>query len=155
MEIKEIHSVQKHTAFLVDELGAVVREVDGFIRDYSHSNGQQRKMQSLLLKARCRELYNRFSADLEQLEAVEKELMETFPGDVPRGFPGCEELSRERLESIRFSIRMVQQNMAVLSGKEHLLEDMSRHTEEDTFRREAADRLKLETFRQQLLDSGK
>ena len=152
MEIKKFHTIQKHTALLVDETGAVVNEVEGDIRDYSQSNGQQRKMRVLLLKTRCRELYSRFSLALEQLEAAEKELMEAFPGDEILGLNG---LTGERLESVRFSIQMIRQNMAVLSGKERLLEDLSRHTEEDTSRRKAADRLKLKTFRQRLLDSRK
>ena len=149
---KKFHTIQKHTALLVDETGAVVNEVEGDIRDYSQSNGQQRKMRVLLLKTRCRELYSRFSLALEQLEAAEKELMEAFPGDEILGLNG---LTGERLESVRFSIQMIRQNMAVLSGKERLLEDLSRHTEEDTSRRKAADRLKLKTFRQRLLDSRK
>ena len=149
---KKNHTIQKHTALLVGETGAVVYEVDGFIRDYSQSNGQQRKMRALLLKTRCRELYSRFSLALEQLEAAEKELMEAFPGDEILGLNG---LTGERLESVRFSIQMIRQNMAVLSGKERLLEDLSRHTEEDTSRRKAADRLKLKTFRPRLLDTRK
>lgn len=152
MEIKKFHTIQKHTALLVDETGAVVNEVEGDIRDYSQSNGQQRKMRVLLLKTRCRELYSRFSLALEQLEAAEKELMEAFPGDEILGLNG---LTGERLESVRFSIQMIRQNMAVLSGKERLLQDLSRHTEEDTSRRKAAERLRLETFRQRLLDSRK
>ena len=151
MEIKKFHTIQKHTALLVDETGAVVNEVEGDIRDYSQSNGQQRKMRVLLLKTRCRELYSRFSLALEQL-AAEKELMEAFPGDEILGLNG---LTGERLESVRFSIQMIRQNMAVLSGKERLLQDLSRHTEEDTSRRKAAERLRLETFRQRLLDSRK
>ena len=149
---KKNHTIQKHTALLVDETGAVVNEVEGDIRDYSQSNGQQRKMRVLLLKTRCRELYSRFSLALEQLEAAEKELMEAFPGDEILGLNG---LTGERLESVRFSIQMIRQNMAVLSGKERLLQDLSRHTEEDTSRRKAAERLRLETFRQRLLDSRK
>ena len=129
-----------------------MNEVEGDIRDYSQSNGQQRKMRVLLLKTRCRELYSRFSLALEQLEAAEKELMEAFPGDEILGLNG---LTGERLESVRFSIQMIRQNMAVLSGKERLLQDLSRHTEEDTSRRKAAERLRLETFRQRLLDSRK
>ena len=152
MEIKKFHTIQKHTALLVDETGAVVNEVEGDIRDYSQSNGQQRKMRVLLLKTRCRELYSRFSLALEQLEAAEKELMEAFSGDEILGLNG---LTGERLESVRFSIQMIRQNMAVLSGKERLLQDLSRHTEEDTSRRKAAERLRLETFRQRLLDSRK
>ena len=152
MKEKDIHALQKYIALLVDEMGAIVNEMDGFIQDYSQSNGQQRKMQSLLLKARCMELYSRFSADLEQLEAIEKELVDGLPGD---GIPGWDGLTGKRLASVRFSIHMVRQNMSVLSGKGRLLEEMCRHTEEDISRREAADRLKLETFRQRLLDSGK